>query len=227
MLWRRLADTLFPDTCVLCACPLAERHPHLTCDPCWQALLQPLTSCPKCQAPLAAPVLHNCSRGPGLVLAPFPHADEARFLIHQLKYHHNLRAGCTLAAMLLSVLPWAYQQDARPQAICAVPLSYRAQWLRGFNQAEWLAARLCRPLDIPLARRLATRRHGPRQVERSRSQRLKLPARTFSIRQKAVPGHVAIVDDVYTTGATTRALRQSLLAAGAERVDIWCITRAI
>ena len=125
-MWRRLVDALVPDVCVLCACPLVERQPHLTCEHCWQALWQPLTSCPRCRTELAAPALHSCAQGEGLVLAPFAHAEEARFLVHQLKYQHNLRAGCTLAALLQAVLPWAYQQDMWPQALCPVPLSYRA-----------------------------------------------------------------------------------------------------
>jgi predicted amidophosphoribosyltransferase len=42
-----------------------------------------------------------------------------------------------------------------------------------------------------------------------------------------LPGHVALVDDVYTTGATCQAAAQALLNAGAKRVDVWCVARVV
>ena len=221
-----LIDRFFPDLCVLCEMPLARRTDHLTCEHCWSAMPEVSAVCPVCQRLTAVPHICPRSAGNGLVLAPYAHEDSCRYLVHQLKYHHNLRAGTALAALMARTVPWAYQHDSLPEVLCPVPLSYRAEVRRGYNQAEWLARELRRRLQIPLAHRLVTRRHGPRQVTRSRRERLSLPARTFNVRRAPPCRHVAIVDDVYTTGATTRALSQALRRAGAERVDIWCATRA-
>ncbi len=182
--------------------------------------------CPACER--MTPVPHICPRsaGNGLVLAPYAHEDSCRYLVHQLKYHQDLRAGTTLAVLMARAVPWAYQNDSLPQILCPVPLSYRAEVRRGYNQAEWLARELQRRLHIPLVRRLVSRRHGPRQVTRSRRERLSLSARAFRVRREVPWQHVAIVDDVYTTGATTRALSRALRNAGVERVDVWCATRA-
>lgn len=121
---------------------------------------------------------------------------------------------------------WAYQNDQLPEVLYPVPLSYVALVRRGYNQSEWLARQLSNELRIPQARRAIKRRHGPRQVTRNRKARLSLPPDTFRMRGPANRVHAAIVDDVYTTGATTRALAKTLVAAGIQRVDIWCATRA-
>jgi len=45
------------------------------------------------------------------------------------------------------------------------------------------------------------------------------------LREKITAKHVAIIDDVMTTGYTVRALADLLKAQGVERVDIWCCAR--
>ncbi len=206
--------------------PLEKRRDHLTCDHCWAAMPELSTVCPACGRMTAVPHICPRSAGNGLVLAPYPHEDSCRYLVHQLKYHHDLRAGTTLAALLAQTVPWAYQNDSLPQTLCPVPLSYRAEVRRGYNQAAWLARELQRRLQIPVTRRLVSRRHGPRQVTRSRRERMSLSSQAFRIRRAVPWQHVAIVDDVYTTGATSRALSRALGNAGVERVDVWCATRA-
>ena len=223
---RMLLNRLFPDLCVLSDKPLSERCDHLTCSHCWAAMPEIIPVCPACQR--QTPLPHICPRmpGKGIVLAPYLHDGCIRHLVHRLKYHHDLRAGTTLAALVAHTVPWAYQQDLRPEALCPVPLSYRAHVRRGFNQAAWLAAALGRRLQVPMMARHVTRQHGPRQVTRSRAERLALPASVFRIKRQPVWRHVAIIDDVYTTGATTRALTRALRRAGVARVDVWCATRA-
>ena len=82
--------------------------------------------------------------------------------------------------------------------------------MRGFDPAEVIAAELSRDRGLPLCRCL-TRRHGRRQVGRSRSERL---AAAPDVRLTApAPAAAILVDDVITTGATLAA------CAGALRLD--------
>jgi len=107
-----------------------------------------------------------------------------------------------------------------------VPLSFRRQVARGYNQAAWLAYRVGQHLQLPLLYGPIKRRHGPPQQSLTRGQRLRLSNTSFAMSAPLAQAHVAIVDDVLTTGATVLALSNLLRAAGAERVDIWCASRA-
>jgi ComF family protein len=109
-----------------------------------------------------------------------------------------------------------------------VPLARRRLRERGFNQAGLLARWLSRQLAIACDERLLLRsRETPAQ------QGLDAKARRRNLRQAfaplptgAVAGlHVAVVDDVLTTGATAQAVAQVLHKGGARRVDIYCLAR--
>lgn len=137
--------------------------------------------------------------------------------------------GRLLAGRLAAWLSHRYEQGLqRPQQLLAVPLATKRQRQRGFNQAQALADDLARRLRIPApANSLARLRNTPAQ------QGLDLAARQGNLkgafalgaRAKVQGLHLAIVDDVMTTGATTTALARLLLEAGARRVDVYCLAR--
>ncbi len=132
--------------------------------------------------------------------------------------------------VLGTLLSAAAQESAgpgRPDYLVPVPLARSRFLRRGFNQALLLAQELGRHCG------LAVLGSG---IERGRATRYQ-PGLTPADRQANVAGafrasrrldglHVAIVDDVLTSGATATSLAEELAAAGARRIDVWCAARA-
>jgi len=112
-----------------------------------------------------------------------------------------------------------------PNLIIPVPLHHKRELERGYNQSNLLALALTERLHIPLAQTTLFRiLETPSQAGLTRKQRKKNLARAFAcseIREK----HIALVDDVVTTGSTVTEITKTLKQAGAETVDIWCICR--
>jgi competence protein ComFC len=114
--------------------------------------------------------------------------------------------------------------------IVPVPLHSLKQREREFNQAGRLAVPLAAALNIPLNDRLL-RRVTPTATQTllTRQQRGENMRGAFAVR----PGgsldgeRVVLVDDVFTTGATTSACARSLLAAGAGEVCVWTVARGL
>ena len=106
------------------------------------------------------------------------------------------------------------------ELLIPVPIALWTQLRRGCNQSQWLAQTLHKQLKVPIATNLLTR-----------SQRMRMPLNTFMLRPNAEgevlqDRHVAIVDDVLTTGTTVAVIAKTLRQAGVKRVDIWSATRA-
>ncbi|MEM7078796.1 MAG: ComF family protein [Pseudomonadota bacterium] len=205
---------LLPDLCELCELQLQPGQ-TLLCGHC-QAALPPAV---QQLAPLASADAED------LLLTPLAYADSVRFLIGALKFHHNRRAARILARTMLPLVRTAYG-DAPPPLLLPVPMSWRARVRRGYNQAEWLAHELARELPARSRTRLLRKRHGVSQRSKTRAERLALRQSSFVVRAAIPVTHVAIVDDVYTTGATVRTLRAVLRRAGVARIDAWCVARA-
>ena len=91
-----------------------------------------------------------------------------------------------------------------------------------------LAKALSRECKVPLGRdRLVRLRATEAQTELGASARQENVRGAFGLRAGvSLPGHVALIDDVMTTGATVGECAQVLRAAGVQRVDIWAIARA-
>ena len=120
--------------------------------------------------------------------------------------------------------------DAMPALLLSVPLSRERLRERGYNQSWELARRLGRSLRIDATPALLQRgRDTAHQIGMTRHERERNLRDAFWIdpaRRATLQGrHVALVDDVFTTGATAHAAAVALRRAGAARVDVWVIAR--
>ncbi|MEJ2275316.1 MAG: phosphoribosyltransferase family protein [Woeseiaceae bacterium] len=137
-------------------------------------------------------------------------------------------------------LPWRYSAPALAQHACAaldnlpagidavlpVPLHWRRQWLRGFNQAHEIAKPVAKWLGVPLIRDVRRRRATAPQSGLSARGRTDNLRNAFDARRGIARRHVLIIDDVMTTGTTVRQLGRAVLAAGAASVSALAVARA-
>ncbi len=113
-----------------------------------------------------------------------------------------------------------------PLLIIPVPLHRAKLADRGFNQSRLLANKLSNQLSIKVLNK------GIRRIKSTQAQsgldaneRRVYMKNAFQIYSQ-LPAHVAVVDDVVTTGMTVSELTKQAKLAGAQRVDIWCLARA-
>lgn len=120
-----------------------------------------------------------------------------------------------------------------PDAVLAMPQTPQRWRERGHNQALLLAQAVGRRVGRPVIEGPVQRLHAVHQTGLSRSARWHNAAGAFALDQQravkhklAIQGrHLAVVDDVMTTGASTSALSAVLLQAGAASVQVWVATR--
>ncbi len=147
-----------------------------------------------------------------------------RELIHLYKYG-RIR---TLARPLCDFLSAALPRDERFDAVTPVPLHWRRQWQRGFNQSELLARGIARRTGIPMVKALKRVRATPAQASLSKTDRRRNVATAFRQRRRARvlrAKRILLIDDVMTTGATAAACALVLKRAGAARVALLTVAR--
>jgi len=150
-------------------------------------------------------------------------------VIHRYKYHGAVWFEPFLAELLvrqaqgeLNALDWDW--------IVPVPLHPKKYREREFNQAERLARPLSAATGIALNLRLLRRDLPTKtQTRLTREERQANVRQAFSpTRRGDVDGRrIVLVDDVFTTGATTNACARALKMAGASRVCVWTVARGI
>jgi ComF family protein len=153
-------------------------------------------------------------------------AFEYRFpldrLVLRFKFAADLAVGRALASRLAARVAGA----DRPRCIVVPPLSSPRLRSRGFNQALEIAKVVARRLDVPCEPRAIVRlRETEAQRGLDRRRRLANLRGAFASPRRFDGEHVAIVDDVVTTGATAETLARVLKEAGAARVSVWAVAR--
>jgi ComF family protein len=209
---------------VLCLEPAGE---HVVCAACEAGLGEMSHPCPGCALPLPPGVAcGTCRRHPyafDAAVARFEYRFPLDRLVQRFKYAGDLALGRWLALSLAE----RTRDLPRPDLLVAPPLAPERLRERGFNQSVALAAALGRELgvrqDITSLRR---RRSTAPQAGLGRRARQANLRGAFACRGTFEGKHVAIVDDVMTTGATAHTLARVLKAAGAERVSAWAVARA-
>jgi ComF family protein len=147
-----------------------------------------------------------------------------RQLIHLYKYGRIETMWRPLADLLAAALPL----DERCDAVIPVPLHWRKQWQRGFNQSELLAGAIARRRGIPAVRALRRVRPTQTQAGLSNTERRKNVAAAFQARRAAgtlAGRRVLLIDDVMTTGSTAAACARVLKRAGVASVVLLTVAR--
>jgi ComF family protein len=156
--------------------------------------------------------------------APFIHQGAIRHLITSLKFKADYKNARLLGMLLAEHLD---KTAKRPDCILPVPLHKARYRQRGFNQAIEIARTVSRELQIPLDLNSCLRhRNTPHQTALSAKKRWKNLKNAFSIIKPVSAQHIAILDDVMTTGSTVHELAALLKKAGVSKVDVWVCARA-
>ncbi len=227
--WTNKASGWFkqslPGYCAFCLSP--GQVSSGWCQECFDQLPWNLHVCCQCKEPLShvfanAQMLcdHCQAEKPAfsMVTAELLFEGPVRALIHDFKFHASPRAGMLLAELMLANTPRCLGEGLLP-----VPMHHMRARERGFNQSYWLSEQLAKRLALPLINAVCVKQL-PAQHTLSRKERASNLVGAFRI-DGPVPGHLTIIDDVVTTGATGQALATVALRAGATRVDIWAIAR--
>jgi ComF family protein len=224
-----IQQQLYPAVCSLCG---SEGIKGLDlCASCRDQLPRNLYPCNRCALPL--PVGNNtglcghCARRAPLfqrIYAPFLYQPPVDHLIRGLKFHQQLANSRLLGRLLADYL--RRQDYIPPQLILPVPLHNRQLRDRGFNQSAELALQLARELRLDWSTRwLHKIRHTQPQHGLNQKQRVKNLRRCFQFDNPQGLTHVAVVDDVVTTGSTAREITRTLNQQGVETVQIWALAR--
>lgn len=225
----RLRRMLFPPVCLVCGqdgraeidcCSGCEPELPLLaaqCARCGIEMVSDVALCGRCA--MALPAFHATFPG-------FAYQDVIERLVRRFKFHGDLAAGRLLADLLARRL--VDQGAPRPQLMVPVPLHRRRRLRRGFNQSAMLCQDLSRWFaGLPWLEALKRQRPTATQSELPADRRSGNVRGAFALR-RLPPGtrHVALVDDVMTTGATLNECARVLVQAGVERVDVWVVARA-
>ena len=215
-----MLDLLLPQRCVVCGC--GGRQLCVACREELPRIEPPL--CSRCGAPTAWPV-ERCRECAGRRLAfasaraAVGYDTAARRLVHAWKERGLRRLAAEVAQLVAERLP-----PPQVDAVTFVPADRGRRLERGHNPAARLAQELAELWELPclplLERTRGGRQRGSSAVER-RTVRGAFRPRT------AAPRKVAVIDDVYTTGATAAAAASALRGAGARRVEVVAFARAL
>jgi len=223
-----------PGRCWLCHLPLACPSWGL-CSRCTALFPPPLAVCPHCGLPALSGRL-SCGR---CLLQP-PQWDTLvyvadyqpplRGLIHDLKFNATPALAPALARLLLlSILHARYERQlVLPDRVLSVPLHHRRALWRGYNQSALIATYLAHWLGCHYEH-LAVRRIQARfaQHQLSAKQRRSNLKDAFRVEIPVAGLHIAIVDDVVTTGSTVAEIARLLKKQGAATVQVWCLCRTL
>ncbi len=224
---KGLTALAWPPVCVGCGAP-GEGGLDL-CAGCRADLPWIDVGCRRCGLPLPASgvgVCGACLRRPppfDTAVIPLMYAPPVDRWIQDLKFHARLSLVPLLGALLAGRLEEA---GALPRCVVPVPLHRERLRTRGFNQAVEIGRALRRRLGVDLDCRGVRRvRATPAQVGADLRTRRRNVRGAFAARGDFAGMHVAVLDDVVTTGATTAELARVLRRAGAARVDLWAVAR--
>lgn len=146
----------------------------------------------------------------------YDHYSDSHRLLVQLKYNHRPDIGLYMGRMMaLNLEPKGFFQGI--EAIVPVPLHWKRQLKRGYNQSRQLALGISAVTHIPVLRGLVVRiRNNESQTNKSFEDRFENVKNLFKAKHDASLHHILLIDDVLTTSATLLACASAIHQANPD-----------
>lgn len=229
---KQIQNNILPKICSFCGSHTEQAYS--LCSYCEQNLPSLPDHCPRCAQFLPA-TQSNLACGRCLKNPPpfeqtwvlFPYQPPIIHLIAQLKFHQQLPYANLLGGLFSKkIRQIGYTKQPLPEIILPVPLHRLRLQERGFNQAVEIARPIAKALRIPIDI------HSTERIKHTRPQST-LPAaerrpnvhEAFKVNKNFSGEHIAVIDDVMTTGLTLIELCKTLKKSGAGKIDVWCCAR--
>jgi ComF family protein len=217
-----------PSICTLCN--QFHKGQLAVCNACIDLLPRLETVCHYCAYPLPKTnylVCGNCIKKPPYfdrASITYSFEEPIRSLLHHFKYHNGLYLASFFSHLIMrSVIA----SNKRPQCLIPVPMHPHRIKQRGFNQAAILTKILAQTLQLPYHLTYCQKiiNTAP-QASLDQKQRHKNLRQVF--KAKTLPyQHVALIDDLLTTGSTANELALTLKKTGVQKIEVWCCARTL
>lgn len=207
---------IFPGVCFHCGIQVSEQE-VLICDTCWKMIPRNTH--------------HTISSGDkaltrkkyfSFVAWRFGYNDDVRELIHFFKFNNysflHERLGFEMSHTLLNV-----KELSTADALVPVPLHRTRMRERGYNQSLLLANTLSENTGIPVINALVRIKNNPPQyLIKDKAEKERNVMGVFAVKNKEdiKNKRIILVDDIFTTGATSNECGKVLKQAGAKEVMV-------
>jgi ComF family protein len=232
---------IYPPVCQICGENRVARDEGCVCGRCWSRdggirFIKP-PFCERCGLPFEGDITNtfecsNC-RDMKLHFSSARSAVVARGLVLEIIHRYKYNRALWFEPFLADLLYRQARDELRTgswHALVPVPLHPVKEREREFNQALRIARQLSKASGIPESSKLLARIAPTRtQTLLSRHERAENVRRAFALRRpvKLDGQRLVLIDDVFTTGATTNACAAVLRKAGAEEVCVWTVARGL
>jgi ComF family protein len=234
---KRSIRCALPTTCIVCG--QNADSDHSICTECGCVLPKLGDCCRRCGIELSGTLVTGscCTR---CRLSPpsfdsctcvFPYVSPIDKLVADFKFSARFDIGYSLSRVLASAFNAYYIGQAKPELLVPVPLHRNRLDSRGFNQASEIGNVLAKYCGISISHTALSRTRNT-QPQTSMSS---APVNSANLRNAfgvsksdSLTGvtHIALIDGVVTTMATTQAISRMLRAQQDCRIDVWCLARA-
>lgn len=223
--FTQLYSKLIPIQCRLCG---AFCRGQVLCYDCIAELPQIEMACPRCALPtFSAQLCGRCLSKPPeqhASMSLYKYQDPVDRLIADFKFKDKLYLSQFFAEQMVSKL----NSRTLPELLIPIPLHPHRLKQRGYNQSFELAKSLSKYLTIPVSNNYLERIINTQsQSSMPFKQRKKNIQHAFRATDKQPPKHIALIDDVLTTGHTANAAAKTLKKVGVITIEVWTIARTI
>ena len=222
-----IKNILFPRNikCIICQDDLFESEKYCICKKCFQQLPFIQHSCKKCGTPLSS-LADYCLRCKedyysfDKAISPLLYEGEVKNIIHHLKYNNHRYLVKPLANLMCD-----YYKNFNIQSdlIAFVPMHQKKLKKREYNQAELLASEVSNNLNIPISKEnIVKTTFIKSQTKLNAKQRLENIKDSFSVinKKEFKNKNILLIDDVFTTGATTNEISKLLKKSGCKKITV-------